>query len=68
MPYLSILGLRSDGTLMDTSETDAAAFDGREKGMFRQCSIGWHEECSDPDGARCRCSCHAINPALESEK
>jgi hypothetical protein len=24
----------------------------------RQCSIGWHNECSDPAGARCECPCH----------
>jgi len=24
----------------------------------RQCSIGWHDECSDPDGERCKCPCH----------
>ncbi len=25
---------------------------------FRQCSIGWHDECSDPDGDECECPCH----------
>lgn len=25
---------------------------------FRQCSIGWHGECSDPDGEECECPCH----------
>lgn len=24
----------------------------------RQCSIGWHEKCSDPDGEQCQCPCH----------
>jgi hypothetical protein len=24
----------------------------------RQCSIGWHGECSDPSGERCECPCH----------
>jgi hypothetical protein len=24
----------------------------------RQCSIGWHSECSDPLGASCFCPCH----------
>jgi hypothetical protein len=24
----------------------------------RQCSLGWHNECSDPDGDRCECPCH----------
>jgi hypothetical protein len=25
----------------------------------RQCSIGWHRECSDPAGEHCKCPCHA---------
>jgi hypothetical protein len=25
----------------------------------RQCSIGWHEECSDPAGEWCKCPCHS---------
>jgi hypothetical protein len=24
----------------------------------RQCSIGWHAECSDPAGTSCKCPCH----------
>lgn len=24
----------------------------------RQCSIGWHSECSDPDGTECKCPHH----------
>jgi len=24
----------------------------------RQCSIGWHGECSDPEGELCKCPCH----------
>ena len=24
----------------------------------RQCSIGWHNECTDPAGKRCKCPCH----------
>lgn len=24
----------------------------------RQCSIGYHGECSDPNGYRCKCPCH----------
>lgn len=24
----------------------------------RQCSIGYHDECSDQDGDRCKCPCH----------
>lgn len=26
----------------------------------RQCSIGYHEECSDPDGDSCGCPCHIL--------
>lgn len=29
-------------------------------GRNRQCSIGWHEECSDPEGRECGCVCHQI--------
>lgn len=25
---------------------------------FRQCSIGFHDECSDPTGEQCECPCH----------
>jgi hypothetical protein len=25
---------------------------------WRQCSLGWHEECSDPSGDDCQCPCH----------
>lgn len=31
----------------------------REHGSNRQCSIGWHGECSDPRGESCMCLCHA---------
>lgn len=39
--------------------TDAMAAEGRRSGVNRQCSIGWHGECSDPAGETCRCACHA---------
>ena len=26
----------------------------------RQCSIGYHEECSDPRGENCGCPCHRL--------
>jgi hypothetical protein len=38
--------------------TDAMVEEGRRIGVNRQCSIGWHDECSDPDGDTCRCACH----------
>lgn len=28
----------------------------------RQCSINWHDECSDPAGERCQCPCHRQEP------
>jgi len=28
----------------------------------RQCSIGWHDECSDPSGLGCKCPCHTTPP------
>lgn len=31
----------------------------------RQCSIGWHGECSDPAGASCECPCHTGTGKLE---
>lgn len=34
---------------------------GAERGIFRQCSIGWHMECSDWSGQNgCECRCHEI--------
>ena len=30
----------------------------------RQCSIGYHDECSDPDGERCKCPCHTTPPGM----
>lgn len=33
--------------------------EGSSKGKFRQCSIGYHDECSDPDGEECKCGCHS---------
>ena len=28
---------------------------------YRQCSMGRHEECSDPQGEGCKCPCHKIH-------
>jgi len=33
---------------------------GKEMGKFRQCSLGYHDECSDPEGDRCTCLCHSV--------
>ena len=30
----------------------------------RQCSIGYHGECSDPMGHRCKCPCHEVPGSL----
>jgi hypothetical protein len=38
----------------------------REHEVNRQCSIGWHAECSDPDGESCQCICHAEDANLYS--
>jgi len=35
--------------------TNRSPYDHRRN---RQCSIGWHAECSDPDGETCECPCH----------
>jgi hypothetical protein len=33
----------------------------------RQCSIGWHRECSDQAGERCKCPHHIIENALTAD-
>ena len=33
----------------------------------RQCSIGWHGECSDPAGVSCECPCHTETGRLEKQ-
>jgi len=35
--------------------TDRVPYDHARR---RQCSIGWHAECSDPAGVSCECPCH----------
>ena len=45
--------------LSDGAWTDAMAREGARTGVNRQCSLGWHGECSDPEGDECRCACHA---------
>lgn len=41
-------------------ETDEMVHTGLALGKFRQCSIGYHEECSDLAGTECTCACHII--------
>jgi hypothetical protein len=40
----------------------------RKAGTNRQCSIGYHEECSDPYGESCMCSCHALGIELTRDQ
>jgi hypothetical protein len=40
----------------------------REYGTNRQCSIGYHNECSDPAGESCMCSCHALGIELTRDQ
>jgi hypothetical protein len=41
--------------------TDDMIRAGAARGIFRQCSIGWHFECSDWSGQHgCTCRCHAL--------
>lgn len=42
----------------DADWTDRIIFERRGSGRRRQCSIGWHLECSDPYGQECTCGCH----------
>ena len=58
----------SDGPLNGESDgewTDRLIRTGMSLGLYRQCSIGYHEECSNryagPE-ATCLCSCHAEQP------
>lgn len=46
--------------------TDRLLAIAREVGTKRQCSIGWHLECSDPKGEECRCVCHPWPQSVES--
>lgn len=41
-------------------QTDAMIHAGHAAGKNRQCSIGWHSECSDPNGYDCQCACHQV--------
>jgi hypothetical protein len=46
------------------SRTDERVAAGAVLGFNRQCSIGYHMECSDPQGEECECPCHQqIAPA-----
>lgn len=45
--------------LTGADRTDRRPYDHHRN---RQCSIGWHDQCSDPDGDRCKCPCHTTPP------
>lgn len=55
-------------------DEDGATYTGRllkearAAGTNRQCSIGYHEECSDPYGESCMCSCHAVGITLTRDQ
>jgi len=66
MPAIHIMA-NPDDPLIDQfrkhGETEAEFTDRLIKersgsGRRRQCSIGWHLECSDPYGQECTCGCH----------
>lgn len=48
--------------LTGADHTDRIPYDHRRN---RQCSIGWHGECSDPGGESCECPCHTPEGKLE---
>jgi len=45
-------------TVSNEDPTDRLVAEGAARGVNRQCSIGWHQECSDPHGDECGCACH----------
>lgn len=66
MPAIHILANLGDKNLEPKAKkgetlgdyTDYLARKGAQAGKNRQCSIGWHKECSDPEGHHCKCDCH----------
>lgn len=46
--------------------TDRVLSHSKEHGTNRQCSIGWHDECSDPAGNECNCICHDRKASIYS--
>lgn len=51
----------------DAEYTDRLVREGAALGKNRQCSIGFHDECSNPAGDKCKCECHR-DPAEPSEE
>jgi hypothetical protein len=53
--------IRANLSLTLDEQTNALASAGAQHGVFRQCSIGRHFECSDWLGQEgCECNCHEI--------
>lgn len=48
------------GMLDNDARTDARWREGSRHDVFRQCSIGWHLECSAWGSGDCKCPCHEI--------
>ena len=47
--------------------TNAHTAEGQNRCINRQCSIGYHDECSDPRGDECRCQCHTTTSQTGNE-
>ncbi len=52
-----------DGETLDAYTDRLTGADGADRRPYdhprrRQCSIGYHDECSDPEGYHCQCPCH----------
>lgn len=50
--------------LTGADRTDRRPYDHRRN---RQCSIGWHGDCSDPFGIDCECPCHQTSTEAGKE-
>jgi hypothetical protein len=60
-----------DGETIDEYTNRLTGADGTGRRPYdhrrnRQCSIGWHEECSDPSGETCECPCHREGPVCDN--
>lgn len=57
---------RLDGETPEAWTDRLLAIAGEQAHTKRQCSIGWHLECSDPKGEECRCTCHPWPESVQS--
>lgn len=62
--YLTGAGARSKGVNFSTDPETGENYV-YTPSRNRQCSIGYHEECSDPCGESCGCPCHQLMKLLE---